>query len=352
MTTQPHPAVEKLRLPRLTRNEAQARSALAQRAKACRFRWGEQEWELDLTPLLDGSLRRDEPGMWEVRAMWAGAPFELLIPGQAAQAWIAARFPGLDLPELPEELLAAALENACEGLLATLAAQERGPAQLISLTRDASADSAEMTHAFALEARCGEQVVRGWLAAGSLGLMMMAGMVARMGAIGNRIPAADLPLRLFAHVGYTWLAADELAGLRPGDAVFLEHPLLTPDGELWLGQDGWGVRVRGTDTQLTVTQAFTHLELTMSSTPTPAAGDQPTPLEELPIRLEFDLGARTMSLGELQKLQVGQAIDLSRPLSSAVSLRVNGALVGMGELVEIDGRLGVTITSLASDRAQ
>ena len=60
----------------------------------------------------------------------------------------------------------------------------------------------------------------------------------------------------------------------------------------------------------------------------------------------FDVGELSLTLGELQTLQVGQPLTLSRPLSSAVSLRVNGALIGTGELVEIEGELGVTITSL------
>lgn len=74
-------------------------------------------------------------------------------------------------------------------------------------------------------------------------------------------------------------------------------------------------------------------------------------LEPLPLRLVFDLGERAMTLGELQSLQVGQSLDLGRPLSSSVTLRVNGAQVGTGELVEIDGRLGVTISALCAPGA-
>lgn len=80
---------------------------------------------------------------------------------------------------------------------------------------------------------------------------------------------------------------------------------------------------------------------------TPAAGAAPA-LDQLPLRLAFDLGERTLSLAELKALQPGQTLELGRPLAGAVQLRVNGALVGTGELVEIDGRLGVTVTSLAA----
>ena len=64
------------------------------------------------------------------------------------------------------------------------------------------------------------------------------------------------------------------------------------------------------------------------------------------MRMTFDLGERLLSLGELRTLQVGQSFDLNRPLSGAVYVRVNGALIGMGDLVEIDGQVGVTLTAL------
>lgn len=68
--------------------------------------------------------------------------------------------------------------------------------------------------------------------------------------------------------------------------------------------------------------------------------------QQVPITLSFDLGERTLTLGELKTLQVGQSLALDRPLSSAVAVRANGALIGWGELVLIDERVGVTLTAL------
>ena len=55
-----------------------------------------------------------------------------------------------------------------------------------------------------------------------------------------------------------------------------------------------------------------------------------------------------------QRVQVGQVLDLGRPLSQAVNIRANGALIGTGELMEIGGRIAVGITSLgpAQNQAQ
>ena len=55
---------------------------------------------------------------------------------------------------------------------------------------------------------------------------------------------------------------------------------------------------------------------------------------------------RSISDAELQALHEGQVIELGQPLSTAVGIRVNGSLVGTGELVEVDGRMGVSVTSV------
>lgn len=77
---------------------------------------------------------------------------------------------------------------------------------------------------------------------------------------------------------------------------------------------------------------------------------QPAPIDSIPVLLVFDLGERSMTLGDLKAVQVGQVLELDRPLGTFVNLRANGRLIGTGELVEIDGRLGVSIATLAATR--
>ncbi|ALM86429.1 hypothetical protein ASB57_28960 [Bordetella sp. N] len=69
--------------------------------------------------------------------------------------------------------------------------------------------------------------------------------------------------------------------------------------------------------------------------------------DDIPVRLGFDLGARTMPLGEVRRLRPGQTLVLYCESATApVSIRANGQCIGHGELVEIDGRLGVRIVNL------
>ena len=46
-------------------------------------------------------------------------------------------------------------------------------------------------------------------------------------------------------------------------------------------------------------------------------------------------------------LQVGQVVDLNRVAGEPVEMSVNGKVVARGELVEVEGHLGVRILSLA-----
>ncbi|MNR35751.1 Yop protein translocation protein Q [compost metagenome] len=68
--------------------------------------------------------------------------------------------------------------------------------------------------------------------------------------------------------------------------------------------------------------------------------------DAIPVRLSFDLGEISLTLAELRALQPGQAIRLGHPIASAVRIRANGALIGEGELVEIDGQLGISVRQL------
>lgn len=68
---------------------------------------------------------------------------------------------------------------------------------------------------------------------------------------------------------------------------------------------------------------------------------------DLPLRLTFDLGEHTLTLRELSAVGPGHTFPLARGPADAVVLRINGMRVGEGELVSIDGQLGVSITRIA-----
>ena len=68
-----------------------------------------------------------------------------------------------------------------------------------------------------------------------------------------------------------------------------------------------------------------------------------TALDELPLRLHILIDEKELSWAEVSRLAPGAILDLQRDPRDAVRLAVNGRLLGTGELVEIEGRLGVKL---------
>lgn len=80
-------------------------------------------------------------------------------------------------------------------------------------------------------------------------------------------------------------------------------------------------------------------------------GDDPSPeaaglLEDIGVALVVELGRVMVSAADVVQLRPGQVIELARAPGEPVDLVVDGKRVGKGELVEIDGELGVRILSL------
>jgi type III secretion system YscQ/HrcQ family protein len=69
-------------------------------------------------------------------------------------------------------------------------------------------------------------------------------------------------------------------------------------------------------------------------------------LNDIPLQVAVELGRVPMAAEDIVALKVGQVIDLARMPGEPVDMSVNGKVVARGELVEIEGHLGVRILSL------
>jgi flagellar motor switch/type III secretory pathway protein FliN len=70
-------------------------------------------------------------------------------------------------------------------------------------------------------------------------------------------------------------------------------------------------------------------------------------LDNLLLTVRVELPARRVSLEELTRLRAGQILDLDCRATDPVELVADGRPVATGELVDIEGRLGVRVTRLA-----
>ena len=67
---------------------------------------------------------------------------------------------------------------------------------------------------------------------------------------------------------------------------------------------------------------------------------------DVPVQLVAVMGKKTITIKEILSLKKGQVIELNRFPNEAVDLVANGKLMAKGELVEIDGKLGVRIIKI------
>lgn len=67
---------------------------------------------------------------------------------------------------------------------------------------------------------------------------------------------------------------------------------------------------------------------------------------DIPIQIVAVLGKKSVTVKEIVSLKMGQVVELNRLPNEAVDLVANGKLIAKGELVEIDGRLGLRILKI------
>ena len=66
--------------------------------------------------------------------------------------------------------------------------------------------------------------------------------------------------------------------------------------------------------------------------------------EDVELTLAAELGRLRLSLAHASTYEVGSVLRLGKPVGAEVDLTLAGRLVGRGELLNIDGELGVRVS--------
>jgi len=94
------------------------------------------------------------------------------------------------------------------------------------------------------------------------------------------------------------------------------------------------------------------------ASPSGRAGREPGPTQEaaprdmldaaadVPVQIVAVMGKKSITMRELVLLKLGDVIELARPANEVVDLVVGGKLFAKGELVDVDGKLGVRIVRI------
>lgn len=364
---------EAFRPVRLSRSESLVRTTVAQRARAIPVPIAQTTWQFDLQPVVNASDCRLQSSLnaWSVELTWAGARFLLQLPAPAVIQIIEPMLGGGVVDDLPDDLAKVVLEAALSDVSEMLQALGHGTPHIESVTQHGNDDQDGPPHVCRLRlcAQDDSAVITGLMHTDELGLQLIAGL------LSERSPAAwtasdGLSVSLRAEIGMASMpakmAAEVLPTLERGDVLLMARCYLDAQRVLWLAADGIGglhVQVPATDNApaaptLTIIRSWTNsMPTTDANDVTDTAGhmleerigDTATVVspDDIPVRLSFDLGTVSLTYSQARALQPGQVITLDHPLSGVVSIRANGVLIGDGDLVEIDGQLGVSIRSLA-----
>ncbi|MDB5840445.1 MAG: Type secretion inner rane protein YscQ [Herminiimonas sp.] len=309
---------------------------------ACRvpiaFNWMGATWLFSLSPLTQTVKSR-----FQVEADWGGA--RMLV--RADPVWIEQIgqnfLDGTEVAAVPDLVRLAILEAAFAQVSAQIEDATRKRFRIIASGTEPPDFTGLEGFGWQCESRgeaaCGEV----WLDPVGLGFLAMA-LRPAAGAPNDLQEWSGLPIPVRFSVGWVDLPTRTIAATMPRDVIMLD--------ESWMqGENGLTVLLGRTSafravlngTTITVTEGLGDIMADMAET---AMYDEEQTLDDVTIRLTFDLGERMVTLGELRSLAPGFTFDLGRDLRRAVTIRANAMPIGEGELVEIDGRVGVSVLTL------
>ena len=71
-------------------------------------------------------------------------------------------------------------------------------------------------------------------------------------------------------------------------------------------------------------------------------------LVDVPVDISVEIGRTRMTIGELLSLTRGSIVELKKMAGEAVDILVNGRLLGRGEVIVVNERLGVRMTKIVT----
>jgi flagellar motor switch protein FliN/FliY len=66
----------------------------------------------------------------------------------------------------------------------------------------------------------------------------------------------------------------------------------------------------------------------------------------IPVEVVVELGRKTMLIREVASLKPGEVINLDQPVDAPLEVRVGDKLLARGELVMVEGKVGLRITEM------
>lgn len=313
------------------------------------------------------------PGGWRpavtLRARLGNTRFQVHL--ESVELVFGDALPPLDtLPDITLRVLAA---QACEQAIEAIERMS-GETLLIEVVDVPPTQGAGVEGlAFTLEDPLSGRRMRGCMSGDAIEL------AAQMCAYWPRAePALErLPVRCRFVIGHARLTCGELKGITDGDLLLIKRAVESADGlgvavamagssRIWMRAQANGDGVQIMDDAGFEDEFADPIGLSPFADAGPehalhadgddrsaaaAANGSPHPdaglFGELELGLSFELGEQTLTLGELEAIGPGYVFRLAQPVADTqIGIRVNGRVVGNGQLVSLGDVLGVRVTRL------
>lgn len=354
-----------LPLPHLSAAEAGYLNRLARHGGTQPVTFLEATWLLRLRPCPGDDAA--DPAAWLIAPFYltidlGGSRLVLAVDQTVFAELLRTVDPGGEPSLLPEPLLVALTELAAGELAEALERAFGHAVRIVAAGSQPPAEAGPHRVALSLRRADGGRTVEAVLLLDQRALALVAELAGRLPERESEASGDwdHLPVPLRLDVGWVDLPVADLAGLSRQDILLLDETTLLDENRLILRATGLtGLRARLDGSTLIIEDI---VRTTMSEDPAdpPAAAPDPASatdgeaepllgsLDQVEVRLTFDIGHQLLTLADLRGLRPGTSFDLGRDPRRAVNIRANGKLIGNGELVRIDDRVGVRIVSLGT----
>ena len=319
---------------------------LARRRVDLAFDWLANAWQLRFMP-----LEGKRSGLVELDIDWGGVPVMVRVD----EGWITQVGRQVlqveDMRSLPPALQPIVIEAAFEGLAGLVEAATRKRFGLIANRQGVEQRSA-CAHGVGFTLDDGETSTSGelWFDDAGLGYLASALRQLPLSVADQDWGALPVPVRFCA--GWTVLPLARLRELKRHDVVLLDEcwmgseldSIVVVMGRLCAAASICGRELRVLEEPGEIMEELDEHDMDAGMR---TAKGMDASFGDLPVRLCFDLGQRQMTLAELMTVGPGHVFDLGRELRRAVIIRANGKVIGEGELVDVNGQIGVAVLSIA-----
>ncbi len=243
------------------------------------------------------------------------------------------------LKNLPLELRAELLEMALEPLLATIIANLGIKIKVLNFLKIKPSDLNDYSIVFKITENQ-TRPIDAILAMNKKLQPVIEGLISRWPSYLYWHEWRNHVTPLFVEIGAIMLTVSELDQLEPADVLVLEPAENLINHELsvrLVSGDRFSVRIQ--DNQLTVMTGVRRMS-------DENRNDDVANMGDLPVRLTFDIGELVLPFSQVESLTSGYVINLEQPFTEVVKIRSQNRVIGTGELVDINGKVGVRIVSL------